>query len=80
MFPVLRLSVSLSVSNVYQSLLFIQHSNHLAFFLEHLFFFLDIFFIYISNVIPFTSFPSENPYPLLNISLNSLLSLWLPYL
>jgi hypothetical protein len=25
------------------------------------FFLLDIFFIYISNVIPFPSFPSENP-------------------
>jgi hypothetical protein len=28
------------------------------------FFFLDIFFIYISNVIPFPGFPSENPHPL----------------
>jgi hypothetical protein len=26
-------------------------------------FLLDIFFIYISNVIPFPSFPSENPLP-----------------
>ena len=26
-----------------------------------LYFLLDIFFIYISNVIPFSSFPSENP-------------------
>jgi hypothetical protein len=30
----------------------------------YLIFLLDIFFIYISNVIPFPSFPSENPYPL----------------
>jgi hypothetical protein len=29
--------------------------------LETTFFLLDIFFIYISNVIPFLSFPSENP-------------------
>jgi hypothetical protein len=27
----------------------------------NLFLFLDIFFIYISNVIPFPNFPSENP-------------------
>jgi hypothetical protein len=27
-------------------------------------FLLDIFFIYISNVIPFPSFPSQNPFPL----------------
>jgi hypothetical protein len=29
-----------------------------------LFFLLGIFFIYISNVIPFSSFPSETPYPI----------------
>ena len=28
-----------------------------------LLFLLDIFFIYISNAIPFPSFPSEDPYP-----------------
>jgi hypothetical protein len=28
---------------------------------KHIFFLLDIFFLYISNVIPFPSFPSENP-------------------
>jgi hypothetical protein len=27
-------------------------------------FLLDIFFIYISNIIPFPGFPSENPYPI----------------
>jgi hypothetical protein len=27
-------------------------------------FLVDIFFIYISNVIPFPGFPSENPYPI----------------
>ena len=34
---------------------------HLNFFI---YFLLDIFFMYISNVIPFSSFPSEIPYPL----------------
>jgi hypothetical protein len=29
------------------------------------FLFLDIYFIYISNIIPFPGFPSENPHPLL---------------
>ena len=29
-----------------------------------IFLLLDIFFIYTSNVIPFPSFPSENPHPL----------------
>ena len=40
-------------------------------------FLLDIFFIYISNIIPFPSFPSENPLspPLLPLLPNSL---WLP--
>jgi hypothetical protein len=45
---------------------FLSHSKIFSLFLE--FFLLDIFFIYISNVIPFPSFPSKNtfsPLPLL---------------
>jgi hypothetical protein len=36
-------------------------SNFVCFYFFKYNFFLDIFFIYISNVIPFSSFPSENP-------------------
>ena len=38
-----------------------QKQRVYAFYVVFIFFFLDIFFIYISNVIPFPSFPSENP-------------------
>jgi hypothetical protein len=38
------------------------YSLHLLFYeLKKLEFLLDIFFIYISNIIPFPGFPSENP-------------------
>ena len=36
-------------------------SSFLSFFLSFCYFLLDIFFIYISNVIPFPSFPSKYP-------------------
>jgi hypothetical protein len=36
-----------------------------VFFFSSICFLLDILYIYISNVIPFPSFPSRNPYPTL---------------
>jgi hypothetical protein len=44
-------------SHIYRSFCFVLF----PFLIPCLFIFLDIFFIYTSNIIPFPSFPSENP-------------------